>query len=773
MRQSRHDQPTARGTLTVHALTLTGWLLTTLTAFSQPSPILHVELKAGVPHLASGAIPGQLLLLERSTNLTDWTEIARVTAQLQSYGDWSPAGDRFRFYRARVRPTEPSDDWANLVGVASDFLFKPGSGSGLAGMASMKWTALLSQPDRVYFQDSVRYPFHIQFARARLPGYASMGTLDFDLQALFANASQRMVLGSLLRSPDPRIRELGIEVTGSEPFPAGEVVDWIEAVKRRVVLPPGWRIFYMPSTEQRAETESHLPLFSARGLEVSSLERWATANSCYSDGWALGRLVRVPSTEIQAALGDGRLGFGDILVTDRVPSELPALAGYLCLEPATPNSHVALLARSQLLPFAFANGAGLRAEIASLVGREVLLIAEETNGVCQISLRDTTDLLTADRRQQILDSKRSRELGIVPKAHRGALVLPVDDLTPADLKYVGGKAANFGFLRRSLPTESPHPARALTFDLWDAYLDQLLPDGVTLREFIDARLSRHRFPPDIARLRADLAEIQNAVGDRADFTPGPRALLVASLRDAGLRGAGIRFRSSTNVEDGEGFNGAGLLDSFSGCLEDDTDNDSTGPSRCDPSEPKERGVFRAIRKVYASFYNENAFLERLRHGVNEAEVGTGLLVHFSVPDANEMANGVATLAVDRSTNRRFVQAQVVSQLGAESVTNPDVTIRPEVATAMFTNNDIAAAILSLEERSTLTKDAAPVMDWPVDYRTLLQQLNTVALAYEAYYPAKTTYELDCEFKRVSPGLVGLKQVRPVPHPTPIPPPTIP
>ncbi|MFL7807254.1 MAG: hypothetical protein AB8I80_01415, partial [Anaerolineae bacterium] len=44
----------------------------------------------------------------------------------------------------------------------------------------------------------------------------------------------------------------------------------------------------------------------------------------------------------------------------------------------------------------------------------------------------------------------------------------------------------------------------------------------------------------------------------------------------------IRFRSSTNVEDSAQFTGAGLYDSFSGCLADDLDGDELGPSICDP-----------------------------------------------------------------------------------------------------------------------------------------------------------------------------------------------
>ena len=105
----------------------------------------------------------------------------------------------------------------------------------------------------------------------------------------------------------------------------------------------------------------------------------------------------------------------------------------------------------------------------------------------------------------------------------------------------------------------------------------------------------------------------------------------------------MRIRSSTNVEDSEEFSGAGLYDSYSGCLADEFDVDEIGPSLCDPNEPNERGVFRAIRRVFASFYNQNAFLERIRYSVNESEVGMALLAHHSFPDEIELANGVATI----------------------------------------------------------------------------------------------------------------------------------
>ena len=87
-------------------------------------------------------------------------------------------------------------------------------------------------------------------------------------------------------------------------------------------------------------------------------------------------------------------------------------------------------------------------------------------------------------------------------------------------------------------------------------------------------------------------------------------------------------------------------------------------SICDPSKPDERGVFRAIRRVFASFYNDNAYLERLRWSVDENSVGMAVLVHHSFPDPTELANGVAIV------RRRFSswEIRLVSQVGAVSVT---------------------------------------------------------------------------------------------------------
>jgi phosphoenolpyruvate synthase/pyruvate phosphate dikinase len=158
------------------------------------------------------------------------------------------------------------------------------------------------------------------------------------------------------------------------------------------------------------------------------------------------------------------------------------------------------------------------------------------------------------------------------------------------------------------------------------FLEQVLPDGRTLRSALGERLKGHSYPPDMGRLASDLAAIRSLIKDTCDFSESQKRSILDALKPLQPKGK-LRFRSSTNVEYSEQFSGAGLYDSYSGCLLDDLDGDTGGPSRCDPSEPVERGVFRALRRVFASFYNDNAVLERLRHGVNETTVGMAVLVH--------------------------------------------------------------------------------------------------------------------------------------------------
>ena len=321
-------------------------------------------------------------------------------------------------------------------------------------------------------------------------------------------------------------------------------------------------------------------------------------------------------------------------------------------------------------------------------------------------------------------------------------------------------------------------ASGATVDLGGMYLTDDLDDpskwmipptvtAATLRQEIADRLSVYTYPPsDMAALSKDLSAIRSLIKNTCitSFTPAQILAIETVLQNNFDANEKIRFRSSTNVEDSDQFTGAGLYDSYSGCLADDVDGDDDGPCICDPNKTNERGVFRAIRKVFASFYNNNAFLERLRHDVNEAEVGMALLVHHSFPDEIELANGVATFEKGLYSSKDIM---LVTQLGATSVANPEPgSIPEEVSVYVGTYGTYTTLVC----QSSLVPLGAKVMDWEDDYTELSQLLADAAERFELV-TGKTQYVLDFEYKKVAPGGAALpagglivKQIRQIPQP---------
>jgi hypothetical protein len=699
--------------------------------------------------------PNTLLRLETSPDLLTWAPFATLHDGAFAYPDAGSGHLTQRFYRGFAQPRTAIDDWKNQI-VLPDDPFRSASGNS-SEVRWLKFAILTSDPTKVFYQDSIRYPFHYEFATQRLPPFLGMDRATFDQLSLHP-ATQQVVLGSVLLPPASTTLEYGIQFVGLEAYPPVTVASYLDLVSATIYSAVKRQPQYIPSWEQFDSASANEAFFEEHGFPLASTDRWVGVSTVYAAGWALGRLVFIPASEITAAYTDGRLLPTDILLTDGVPAEVPLVAGIISLRPSTPNSHVAILARSFGIPFVYLPDAQERTRVQGLAGHEVVLRASNSAGQDQIKVVDVQGALGDPLRSEILALKVPPLLNFLPKANYGALSAPTDNLFPADAKYFGGKAANFGLLRRTIPNSSP-PAIAFSFDLWDQFLDQTLPSGKTLRVDIAERLAPYTtYPPDIATLRTTLATIRQTITGTARFSPAQQQAVLNALSvfDPAQK---IRFRSSTNMEDAEQFTGAGLYDSFSGCLLDDLDGDTSGPCGCDPGEPNERGVFRAIQKVYASFYNDNAFLERLRHHVNESQVGMALLVHHSFP--NEEANGVATLDATFHSSFASYAADLVTQVGEISVTNPEGDALPELVHASQIGS---IASLTLKNRSSLIPIGAYVLNWDADYRALMNLLVTVTNGYRVLHPEKTRFLLDFEYKKES-GAMIVKQVRPLPLPS--------
>ena len=666
----------------------------------------------------------------------------------------------------------PSEYWKNTI----DFPDEPFRvcGDSDARPDWVKFTIALCDPENVYYQDSNAYTFHYDFATELLDPFVGMTQQEYDDVTLYEQG-QEAVLGAVIMPASwiwplrPQINEYGIQLVRHDPYTPQEIVDLFHQVKDTVNADPEVQAFYFPTYEQYEVAYDNLAFLEQNGVLVSSPARWADGNACYSEGWAVGTLKYVEADDIEDAYQSGELLPTDILITDAVPAEMPYLAGIMTLSPATPNSHVAILANSYGIPFVHWALQEDAEQAMALVGSQIAFTAYEDWGYCDARVIEIGSILTPTQIAEILELKALPPLDIEPTEPLGAYSAPTDGLELSDVKYFGGKASNFGFLRRAIPDDSP-VAGAFSFDLFNGFMDQDLEElGMSLRAYIAEILDGHSWPPDFGALADDLDDIRDLIKDDDDthFSPELQAAILSALQQPGYGFdpfKKIRFRSSTNVEDVDQFTGAGLYDSKSGCLADDLDGDDVGPSWCDPGQEDERGVFRAIRRVLASFYLDNAYVERLRWDVDESDVGMAVLFHHSFPDPIELANGVATMHRHSPT---YGEIYFVSQPGAVSVSNPEGGAIPEEVRVGYWNTTFYTEV---QRYSSLLVLGETVLELPDEYEAFAGMMREVATDYAAAI-GEESFILDFEYKKVAPGggvlpeggLV-IKQVRKIPEP---------
>lgn len=672
---------------------------------------------------SSSEVPADLIVPDSlSEGVSDTSTDAADALEPLDFGampDWSGLA-----CEAAPGTSADSVDSLGKLGCPGDFdlLASRPIQSSIASARSMKTIVDQADDDAMYYLNAHKYPIHYTFASAFLSGGGRPVVPD---QSSFTASEyyspyRRFLLGSLTYYEIPQV--YAYELAPYDTSSAEMIAKAFDIVAATSFC--GVRLVFHPTSDAIAKVAAGLP---ERIPVVTTEQLLAGAEFVpFNQGIGVGQLRFVKVADLESGLTF--VSPREVVVLDRVPNDIAVVAGIVTAQMQTPLSHINVLSQNRGTPNMYLADAMDAAAFRALEGKWVRLRVDAFQyEVVEVS-KSEADSWWEEHRP--------------PVVQVADLDLSVTELTDCssldtdDIPAFGGKASHFGRLTRiGGPVRVPK-AFAIPVYFYKQFESM---NGFDTR--IDEMLANPDFQADATLRRVMLAELQ----DEMRFAPLPEGLeeaLLAKLA-AEYPGVRMRFRSSTNAEDLNGFTGAGLYSSTSG----------------DPNDP-ENPVDVAVRYVWASLWNFRAFEERSWRGIDQRGVAMAILVHRSFPD--ETSQGVAL------TNNLFDVLEpafyINAQIGDTQVVNPPVGVTADQFIYYYYNTNQPMTFLA---HSNLIPDGTTVLTRAQTYE-LGQALEAIHQEFMGdYWQPGQFYAMDVEFKfNQDPGdekpLCWIKQARPHP-----------
>jgi hypothetical protein len=494
------------------------------------------------------------------------------------------------------------------------------------------------------------------------------------------------------------------------------------------------------------------------GCDIPSYDpRKGIDYEAYTQGVGYGTLRRFTLAGLATATEQHAFGWQDILVLAEAPTDIEAvISGAVTGTQQGTLSHLNVRSAARGTPNCYVNRA--YALLEAWEGKLVRLECGNGYFTVEAATREAAEAYWKNLRPPavtIPEPDRSGNTAV------GLLDLPTSTpaLRASAVARFGAKGANLATLYQRIDARYQLPGFLVPMSAYLQFVESHgfsvdLGDGPAVHTFAEtlrAWLDDPRFRTDGQERRQRLASLRGAMAS----TPADIDLTSAIRATFGSDTRMLRFRSSSNAEDAIAFSGAGLYDSFSGCLADDLDGNPAGPCHCDAAEKSEHTVARALARVWASLWNAEAYDEREWYGIDHRRAAMAVLVD---PRATgELANIVAFSGnpAAPADDRYLVDAQA----GELDVVLPDPGVFPEESLLDVTSGAVTA-IHRIRGSSEVPAGVWVLSDAQLkEIGGLLWQIVQV-FPVDGAVPSGATVLLDTEWKILADGSLVVKQVRP-------------
>jgi hypothetical protein len=444
--------------------------------------------------------------------------------------------------------------------------------------------------NRIYYVNTKRYAFHKDFVNGT---YLSLERGQVFFENNYLKANRRFIMGTIAYQTP--VRRWTFEFWEGDLIPADQIRLASDIINKTFFTP----VAFKPNSLRQEQASAGIDgLQRVLQTEISRNQEYEPLNVAKG----IGRIHIIAKLDEHVEIRPH-----EILVLDEVPVQLPPVAGIITTKPSTPLSHINLLAKGWGIPNAYIKNA-----------QELF---KQYNGwwVELETRHDSYSIRRADNSALDEYQKRLKERLDVMKPRADLSVTRLASLSAQRASSViayGAKSANLGELTHArLPGFAVPPGFTIPFFYYDQFLRENKLDDAIYRMLNDPR-----FVHDPANRRSYLTKLRAGI-QQGTMNAGLRAEVLRRLH-AEFAGKGVFARSSTNSEDLPNFNGAGLY--------------STAPNVRGDEQ-----LVEAIKYVWASVWNFEAYEARERAGIDHTKIFMAVLIQEGI---NSESSGVMITA---------------------------------------------------------------------------------------------------------------------------------
>jgi rifampicin phosphotransferase len=508
---------------------------------------------------------------------------------------------------------------------------------------------------RVYYVDSKKFQFHKDFVNAT---YLSLERGRVFYENNYQKPDRRFFLGTI--AYQSAIDKFTFEFWEGDRLTKELLAEVYGSLSESFFAP----LSFKPNSLAQEE--------AARGLQDEAKQNGSGRQFSVLTASELARNAEYQPLNLGSGIGQLRIldrmtaetviDRNQIIIFKEVPVQLTPLSGIITTEPASPLSHANLLAKSWSIPNAHIKNADRL--FKQLEGKYVRLeVSENEYRLAPADVRE----VEARQRQWI-----KRADMVTPKADLNYdSLLDLKDQRARDARRFGAKSANLGeILNARLPGVEVPAGFTVPFHYYQEFIRLN-----NLEERIAATAEEDRFVHDPVYRKARLAEIRRWIQEGRHDADFRKAVLDKVHRE--YAGAGLFARSSTNAEDLANFSGAGLYTTVPNVRTDDQ-------------------LMEAIKTVWASVWNYEAYEARESFGMNHFGVYPAVLIQRGI-DAESAGVAITTDPFNRA-NLGAVYVNAKRGLGIKVVEGRRV---PEQL--LYSPRSNAIKVLTRSDEDTMLK----------------------------------------------------------------------